>query len=655
MGAIGRLGFYILAADPGRVGLRLGLRVVLTAVAVGATLFILDRWLSLPAAAYTLGLISAIQGAAQIRDATASARAVTGLCAAISGFVAIAAIIYVEHSLLYIDLVLLTVVFLAIYARRFGPRGQAVGVFTFMCSVVGSFLRAPETDLKEIALALAISVLTAHIIRNFVVPDTVSRDFRRVVNATLLISQDLQRAIGAARGSSGNGGLKDVFVGMGRLRNAILLCESYLPHHAQGEDAESASSMSSRLLDVQLAAETAIECCLPPSAQRSAPEAGDLQRALADLEEAGEAMRTALRDLPPSFPSQPAPGPAMPTSALLPKRGEWLKDEPLRLALQVTLACAIAMAVGELLSSERWFWAVMAAFLIFMNTQSSGAVAARGIARSLGTAVGIVVGIALATLIHGNPYWTIPIVVFSIFMAFFLMRISYTGMNLFINITIALIYGFIGIFTPELLVLRLVETAVGAASGVLVALMVLPVSPARRARQANKKLVGALLGLIERVIDPADPKSPKSVAAAVSAVDKAYADVLTAFEPVRMAWTFGGPNVKTAETLRQAYLMTHSAHLLEHSFRDAQPNGDEARFLRLIRDRLRIVSGGAPPEDEHALAADAAKTELSGPDIEDASVSYGVKLLWGLLPYLQNEDAADRPAGHEAEAKISAA
>lgn len=636
MGPISRLKFYLLALDPGRVGLRLGLRVVLTAAAVSLILFLLGRWVHMPAAGYALGMISAVQGAAQIRDTTAPERAVTGLYAAIAGFVVIAAISYVEHSLLRIDLVLLAVVFLATYARRFGPRWQAVGMFTFMCGVVGAFLKAPEADLKEIAIALAISGMTAHIIRTFVVPDAVSRDFRRVVNATLSISQDLQRTISAAGGSSGFGGGKDLFMKVGRLRNAILMCESYLPLQAQGEDAELASGIALRLLDLQLAAEMAMEACSESGAKRSSSAAGDSQHALANFRESGEALQAAVRELPESFPKSPGAGSPTPSPGLLPKRGEWLKDEALRLSLQVTLACALAMAGGELLSSERWFWAVMAAFLIFMNTQSSGAVAIRGVSRSLGTALGIAAGIALATVTHGSPNWAIPLIGISMFMAFYLMYISYTGMTLFITITISLIYGLIGIFTPELLLLRLEETAVGAAAGILVALIVLPVSPARRARQARNKLINAVIGLIDLVIDPATPKSAEPVAVAVSTVDKAYADVRKALEPMRMAWTFGGTDVRIAETLRQAYLMAHAAHLLEHSVRDAAPNSNEAQVLRLIRDRLQVMSDGGP------TAEDAAGTERSGADADDTSVRYGVKLLWGLLPYLQSGNAVDQ-------------
>ena len=68
----------------------------------------------------------------------------------------------------------------------------------------------------------------------------------------------------------------------------------------------------------------------------------------------------------------------------------------------MTIASAIAMVGGVTLSPERWFWAVLTAFLIFSNTQSRGDLTVRALNRTLGTAIGIFIGIGLATLIEGE-------------------------------------------------------------------------------------------------------------------------------------------------------------------------------------------------------------------------------------------------------------
>ena len=641
MGPVDRLKFYLLASDPGRVNLRVGVRVVLTLAAVCVVLIIVDRWLHMPTAALTLGMLSAVQGAAQIRDPTIAGRAVTRVYAAIAAFVVIAAISVVRQSVLQLDLVVLLVVFLAIYVSRLGLRWQAVGVFAFMCGIVGAYLKAPEADLRDIAIALVISGFTAHLVRNFVMPEIASRDFRRVVGTTLYVSGQLRQAIGTTPVADGSPRSKDIMMIMRSLRNAIMMCESYLPPQTEDKNADPTSAIGLRFLDLQLAAETATELCIPEVAGRRGPQAGDLSHATEELRQSEEAIRAAVKSLPDSLPKNVSAKPPAGKAKLFPAPGQWLKDEPLRRSLQVTLACGIAMAGGELLSSQRWFWAVMTAFLIFMNTQSGGAVAIRAVNRSLGTAAGIFVGIALATLIHGNPYWTIPLVAIAIFTAFYITRLSNVTMMFCINIAISLIYGYIGIFTPELLLLRLLETAVGAAAGMFVSLMILPVSAVRKAEETMHRLTVALLDLIEIIIE--DRKPAKSMTAGINAVDHAYTDVLTACEPMRSAWTLGSTDVHTVNMMRHAYFMTHAAHLLQHAFRDNPPNANEAQALRQIRDRLRLLVGGSPsPGEPEPQFADTIRIEGSETRPEDNEIRYAVETLLGILQHLEADKNGHR-------------
>ncbi|MEJ1976746.1 MAG: hypothetical protein WDN49_12150 [Acetobacteraceae bacterium] len=43
-----------------------------------------------------------------------------------------------------------------------------------------------------------------------------------------------------------------------------------------------------------------------------------------------------------------------------------------RAAAQVTLASAVAMAGGLALSPNRWFWAVITAYVVFLGARSRG-------------------------------------------------------------------------------------------------------------------------------------------------------------------------------------------------------------------------------------------------------------------------------------------
>jgi len=632
MDPLAKLRLYVVSADPGLVALRMGVRVILTFAAVCLTLLVLGRWLPLTSPSYVLGMITAIQGAVQIKDLTVAERAVTRVYAALSGFIVIAGISVAENSVVWLDAWLLIVIFLAAYTRRFAPRWQAVGMFAFMCGALGAFLKAPERDLSEIALALVVSGVVAHLVREYVMPERPSRDFRRVINGTISLSEQLRHMIGGVSATQKDMRWNDALLIARRLRNDIRMCQDYLPLTVEGPGAEQNLTIMRRLLDLQLATETALDASSATAQRRRQADPGRVAHELNAMKNAEARFQAAVSELPACFPEGLNSAPPTPHSRPFPARGEWLQDDQFRLALQATLACAIAMLGGHLISSERWFWAVMSAFLIFRNTQSAGAVAVRGINRATGTLAGIALGIGLATLVRGDLYLTVPLAAISIFGAFYLARISYAGMNVCITVAISLIYGLVGIFTPELLVLRLEETAIGAAAGIFAALVVLPVRTGRMAEQAMNRFLLSLQGLVDVVIKVDGEPQDKSLTTAVGNLDKAFAEVVKAFDPLLSFWTMGMTEARPRVRLRRAYLLAHAAHRLEQSFREAKPTDAEVQELRTIRERLRAITGEEAAAYRYAPAADASlKEHETERAIADEQVRYELEIMSEIL------------------------
>ena len=641
------LKLYLVSLDPGGVGLRMGLRVMLTLAMVCLVLWALHHWIPLHAASYVLGMITAIQSAIQVRDRTPADRALTRFYAALGGFAAIAGIAAAGASLLRIDALLVVIVFLATCARRFGPRWQAVGMFAFMCAVVGSFLKAPEAQLPQIALALGVSAVVAHLVQSYLMPTRPPRAFRRVVTATTDISRQLRHMLGTLQANGGDLHGKAALRLARRLRGDIRMCLDYLPMQLEGPGAEATRAVTLRLLDLQLALESALYCASREASRRPDSQAA-VARQLQTMEEAETGLATAVASLPPTFPD--GPGPAGGTAAGTtpwPKRGQWLEDPQLRVAIQATLACAIAMIGGRLISSDRWFWAVLAAFLVFMNTQTTGAVTVRALNRAMGTLAGIILGIGLATLLGGDLYLTVLLVALSVFGAFSLARISYAGMNICINVAIALAYGLVGIFTPALLVLRLEETAIGAAAGTFCALAVLPIGTHRAVEQATNRFQGALQELLQALAGVAsDAAARRAVPSAARAVDMAFAAVLNAYEPFRSVWHFGASQASTDEGLRRGYLLAHAAHLLEHALRHRAPTPAEAQQLRAVAGRLQAVQDPEGTEDLSASAAAAERLfaeRQAAAAIPDETVRHALQILSQSLDDDGKKDPADRP------------
>ena len=145
-----------------------------------------------------------------------------------------------------------------------------------------------------------------------------------------------------------------------------------------------------------------------------------------------------------------------------------------RQAVQVGVATSLAIVAGDLLSPARWYWAVIAAFVVFAGTSSRGDVLRRGWARVVGTAGGLVAGMLLAFLVGGSLVPSLVLLFVCAFLALYLVRISQAMMAFWITTVLALLYGVIGQFSVSTLVLRLEETVAGGVLGILAAYLVLP-------------------------------------------------------------------------------------------------------------------------------------------------------------------------------------
>ena len=68
----------------------------------------------------------------------------------------------------------------------------------------------------------------------------------------------------------------------------------------------------------------------------------------------------------------------------------------------MAVAASLAIVIGEALSPSRWYWAVIAAFVIFAGTNSWNETLTKGWARLIGTVLGVPAGVLVATVVSGN-------------------------------------------------------------------------------------------------------------------------------------------------------------------------------------------------------------------------------------------------------------
>ncbi|WP_019996750.1 FUSC family protein [Aureimonas ureilytica] len=528
--ALGRLA----GADPGFVRLRMATRVTLTVLLVGLALVALHTVQPLPVASISVGLILAMQNALAIKDRTRKDRLRTRLCCALSGFGTLLVIPALENQTRLVDGFFLLVTFLAVYARKWGPRWNAVGMFGFMACFAGAYFRPGFGDLPTIALSLCLSGLVAHGVREHLIPDRPARDFARTLRA---VEERIGGLVSRIRAGRRLGwppeARRAAIAAEQKVKDAIAVAEALLPDDAEGATREtSASRLAIKLFDLHLATETTLATALDEPQDTERPGL-HLTPALDRLAKARLDLRRSAKGLT----SADFAGPAL----ALPKSGgstmPWHREPALRLAIQVTLACAIAMAGGLWVSEQRWFWAVLTAFLVFVNTQSRGDTVLRGIDRALGTAAGIVVGILVATLVNGAFAISIALVIACVFVGFYLVQVSYGALTFFVTISLSLIYGLLGSFTPDLLVLRLKETLVGALAGMSVSFFVFPQRTENISRGAVDRFLAELDRLLEITFENRRGNaSAWKVLAVTRALDRRHLDIVAAVRPLESGW-----------------------------------------------------------------------------------------------------------------------
>jgi uncharacterized membrane protein YccC len=601
----GRLLDRIAASDPALSRLRLASRAMLSLGLSGAVLAAVTFFQPLPIAAYGITAVVSFTGSMSVRDKSVRAQMVTRAMAAVAATLSVLLASLLAPVPLVADLVFLAVIFLAVYARRYGPRGFSVGMIAFMAYFIGDYLRPAPSDIGWVALAIVLAFAVTHLMTFIVLPDNPERDFRRSVAAIdrriNLVLRELMEP-GAASVPSGDT-RKTLQAHLARLHDTVLMAEGFIPQGEAGSLAAegAASDLAIALFELQLAVERLVAAsftALPPAdlllaALRHEDIAASLTttepptpaiataRILLRVQRARSRLEKALDGSPsPAFAAPAvAPTPAVPAAA--PDGSQSLIPPVLQVPVQVTLACAIAIGCGLLVSPVRWYWAVITAFIVFNNTRSRADTAVRALQRSAGTFGGLIVGTGVATLVHGQPEVSVVAILVLFFFAFYFVQTSYSLMIFLITVALALLYGLMGMFSPELLVVRLAETLIGGLAGALVAFLVYPTRASTAAADALDKYLAALRDLVAAARGRAHGEAAAGDLFARSRVlDRRYADLALAVRPIGGPWGVVTRFGQVREKLLLLAACTHWARTLARSFA-ASKGIDEATVARI--------------------------------------------------------------------------
>ena len=245
---------------------------------------------------------------------------------------------------------------------------------------------------------------------------------------------------------------------------------------------------------------------------------------------------------------------------------------PTRNAIQIGIAAGAAIVLGDLISSQRFYWAVLAAFITFMGAHNSGEQIRKALFRVGGTVVGIFLGSILVSAVGHHTLWSIAIVLVFLFLGVYLLRISYALFAIAVTVTVSQLYQQLGEFTNSLLLVRLEETALGAAVAIIVVMLVLPLHTRRVLRVAIRQHVEAVGRLVDHAsvrLQGGEYGIDSTLRSDGRAVDAAYHSVIATAQPLRRA-LWGSADEDTMRALR---LTTASRNYSRNLVVDAETSG----------------------------------------------------------------------------------
>ncbi|MFF4793988.1 FUSC family protein [Streptomyces sp. NPDC001276] len=579
-----RLRDRFTASDPGLLRLAAGSR---TAGSIALTLAVLGV-LRVPVTLLVAGAIASMAATFAIREKQRSQQAVTLALGLPVALVSVSLGALLNRLVVAGDVFFVVLIFCAVYSRRFGDRGNALGLIGFQLYFMSLFVGATASALPALYGVIAVAFASSALVRFVIVYETSAGVLQRLreafrVRLAQLVTAQLELL--DAGPDEVEKVLEAVREGTARLHETAMMIQSRL---AEGTSDEAVARLvQRRIADAEIAAERLGLLLLNArSAERtntltlhlpgaSVPSSGRLPvrdeatetlrrdlRALAMLvlRPVGEGGGTALahvrnrllghrdeENLPPASPavqdvfrgigetaravmglrialdgpqdeSDDAPATVRSREELDAENAaiegveEAAREEQVptgwrrpttRAAVQVAVGSSLAIVGGEFLSSQRWYWAVLTCWIVFINTSSTGEILVKGYRRLVGTVLGVVAGIVLAGLVGPHTWTALALVLLFVFAMFYTAPLSYTLMSFFVTAALGLLYTLLHRYSAAVLVLRVEETALGAACGIIAAALVLPVHTSGRTNEllgkALERLTDVTTGAVEQL------------------------------------------------------------------------------------------------------------------------------------------------------------
>ena len=555
-----------LASDPSLRRLRTAVRVTLAVALTLAVAVPLLAWWGQPLPSAMIGAVVAINGSLGVNDPDRRGQAITYALLPLPVLAALGLSIATAFSPPLQSAVFLLVIFVAVYVRRFGPRYFPLGMVAFMGYFFSMFLRPQPAQFPALLVAVLIGTVAAAGLRFLVLrddPEGVLARGRRTLRAQVHGLLHAVRDVAEQPESASR--RRQLHNRSARLNETSLMLETTVGRMDEISE-NSRNVLRQRILDVELAAENLVNRLLQlvdhPSGGGVVPHA--VGALLSVLENRPHHVRDATRRVSEQIEDRGSVDVAMAIRRLGTELAELAEaagelgeerddaetrsddetdesaDEQtglarpeLRTAIQVTVATGLAIVLGQLVAPNRWYWAVITAFVVFISANSRGELLVRAWQRTAGTILGVLAGIFVAAQVGGDLTAELSVILACVFLAFYFVGYSYAAMTFFITTLLGALYGMLGTFDVSVLETRLAETAVGAASGALAAMFVLPTRTREVIRNNTAEFLEALRDFLRTTgTELSEQGTASGLQEPTRAVDDALQKVLSSANPL---------------------------------------------------------------------------------------------------------------------------
>jgi hypothetical protein len=519
------------------------------------------------------------------------------------------------------------------WAGRWGARGVAVGLLAFVAPFFALLLGLRPADGPGVVVACLLGAVVLTAVVEVVLPDRPAARLPRLVGslvaATALTVDAAEALIAEGPGRRRQRRLRrrllavqelallvdatverpgalDRVARPGRVQSDVLVVEALTDHLAWAAltlppdtRADRRAELARAMHDVRVPEDVDPREAVTPLVPRLVGGPDDrtlevLSRLAAAIERLAHDTAPAARDpgapTPGDVPAPATDGPATDHPAPVPVG---------RTVVQAAVAGVLAMALGTALSPDQWYWAVIGAYIVVTTTTTRGAGIRKATDRIIGTAIGVVVGLAVAALLADTASVALVVALALLFATFWVFQADYRLMMVLLTVDVAVLYELTGRLTVGVLGLRLAETALGATLAAAVVTLVLPTPTGRTVDGAVDRLLAATDQVLAALPDGHVDRG------AVRGVDHAVADLRRTTAPLVTATpTPIGPLVRAARLLATALRVRVRALATVLATADvAGPTAEDLAALDVVRDHLaRLRAHLAPGADttEHA-------------------------------------------------------